>query len=662
MLIKNWFFPIAFTIFMQSSAAWAQMEFAAPAPLQADPELDEILSRDIAELTVTTASKRSQRLSDVPAAISVLTQEDIRRSGATSIPEALRMVPGIEVARLASNQWAVTARGFNDATANKLLVMIDGRSIYTPIFSGTYWDDQSTLLADIERIEVIRGPGASLWGANAVNGIINIITKHTSNTIGNYAAGGLGTEEEFAEARHGGKIDADTTYRTYARYGNLEASKLRTGGDTTDAWYRARSGFRMDKSLSSQDSLTLSGDAYGGEQDSSRRINIPTAPYFTLSAGEDSSYGGDVQLSWNRKLSETDNLQLQGYIDHYSRIESYAKQHISRVDLEFQHNTALNNRNNFIWGGGARLNIFNLENTFTASFAEGNETHQILSAFLQDEYALLPDSLYLTIGSKFEHNDYTGFEVQPSARIAWHPTEDQTIWGAVSRAVRTPSGYENNVTLIGIVTPGSPPTALSAQGSSELDSETVISSEVGYRTQLTPKLSVDAAAFYNQYDKLVTFSFPTTSFLRDGVLISPYMASNLGEGDVYGGELSSNWNISDAWRLVGSYTYLEMYLDSKVPVASNLENVEENVPQQQFSLRSYWNLSDTWEWDNMLYYVDSIRTADDYLRYDTRLGWNILPTVNLSIIGQNLLDSTHPEYGLTTEIERSFLARLTFKF
>ncbi|MBV8939642.1 MAG: TonB-dependent receptor [Alphaproteobacteria bacterium] len=641
-------------------AAAAQAQQTAPV----DSEMEEILSLDIADLTVTSASKREQKLSDVPAAIYVISHEDLHRAGITSIPEALRMVPGMEVAQTASNAWAVSARGFNSAFANKLLVLIDGRTIYTPIFSGTYWDDQSVPIEDIDRIEVIRGPGASLYGANAVDGIINIITKSAADTQGNMVSAGGGTREGFIEGRHGGQ-SGDAFYRAYGQFSDYGQMR-RPGGDSDhDRWDRARSGFRVDGKGAEKDSYTLEGDAYDGRQSAQQTFATATPPFSATTIRDNSSYGGDILGRWNHEISKDSVISLQAYVDHYSRLEAIDGQHVTTGDIEFQHNLRLDERNNFIWGAGARVHTDDLTGSFAANFNTSQQTHETFNAFAQDEYALIPSTLYATLGSKFEYNDFTGFEVEPSARLTWHPVSNQTVWAAVSRAVRTPSDVDEDVNLVAAVLPGAPPTVLRVVGNPNQKSEDLIAYELGHRIQPTRSLSFDTSVFYNRFTNLETIGQPGAPVLSNGMLVVSYMFDNLGSGDVYGLEESANWNISHRWRLTGGYSYLRMNLDVAPAAAADLRSTERLAPRHQFSIRSYWNVTDSVQWDNMLYYVSAISApADAYFRYDTRLGWQITPGIEASLIGRNLLQHSHPEFPVIpqTEVPRSALAEITWKF
>lgn len=642
-------------IFLGCSAAYAK----EPAnhsenQLSSDPEFDEILARDITDLTVTSVAKRSQQLKDTAAAVYVITQDDLRRAGVYTIPEALRLVPGMQVARVSSNRWAVSARGFNNGLNNKLLVLIDGRAIYTPVFSGVYWDDQSTSINDIERIEVIRGPGASLYGANAVNGVINIITKSAEATQGNLvSAAATNKGNGLYEARHGGKIGKDAYYRVYGQYFDNKS------------WFRGRVGFRMDGKAQSNDSYTLQGDAYSGTQDNSVLTPTLISPYSQRVSSTDDSHGANILGRWNHKVSADSDVSVQAYLDNYSRNESTFNQNVSTADVQLQNSIRLDERNNFVWGTGVRLYYEDLAGSFTTSVSNRYSVHDIFNVFAQNEYALVPSTLFLTLGSKFEHNDFSGFEAQPSARLLWHPTDNQTVWGAVSRAVRTPSSIEEDVSLLALVTPTSPLSESRIFGNAHQQSEELIAYELGHRIQVNKALSFDTALFYNDFDRLLTIGAAGASYAgANGNTIIPYTLNNLGSGRVYGGEFATTWNIASDWKLSGSYSYLKMDLDVKPGAAASLQSTEDLAPRHQFALQSYYNISDTLHWDNMLYYVDNIkRPVDSYVRYDTRIAWLVQPGVEVSLIGKNLFDD-HEEFPATPQLKvgESFVGQILWKF
>lgn len=648
-----------------AACLWSSTSYAETYPV--DPEFEELLALDLDQLSVTSVSKRMQKLIDAPAAIYVITNEDLRRSGVTTIPEALRMAPGVHVAQIASNRWAISARGFNNAISNKLLVMIDGRSIYTPVFSGTYWDDQGTPIEDVERIEIIRGPGASLWGANAVNGIINIITKHAKNTQGNYVTAGVGTSENSLEGRHGGAWGKNGYYRLYGQYATYGRTENPGGGENSDDWYRARTGFRVDKQQSRKNSLTVQGDIYQGVQGSNTRLPTLSAPFLQTFVNDDDSFGGNALVRWERDVAPGSRTNLQAYVDHYYRSELAAKQQISTLDVQFQHTLTPNSRHHFIWGMGGRAYHEELDSSFNASFNDESPNHGVVNAFVQEEYAIIPRTLFATVGSKFEYNDFTGFEVQPNARLSWNVASNQMFWGAVSRAVRVPSSIERDVRLAVQIDPVVPalPLIYTISGNPDQESEELTAFEIGHRIQPTHDLSFDTALFFHDYENLQTISISGTPFPGNGGMIVPFPVSNLGSGHVYGLEESINWNIRKNWRLAGSYSYLLMNLEVEPGTVTTLEAGEELAPRHQFSIQSYYNVTDRLEWDNMLYYTSSITSpASSYLRHDMRIGYKIMTGLDVSLIGRNLLDPSHSEFPNATqaEAERGVLGRITWKF
>ncbi len=635
---------------------------AAIEPSVVDLEFEEILALDIADLTVTSVSKRAQKLNQAAAAVYVVTSEDLRRSGVTSIPDALRMVPGVNVAQVGSNRWAISARGFNSVLANKLLVMIDGRTVYTPIYSGTYWDDQSTLIENIERIEVIRGPGASLYGANAVNGIISIITKNAAQTQGNYLSAAGGNEERFVEARHGSKA-GNAYWRSYGRLAGYDDAERPGGADNRDAWRRARVGFRVDSEGKRRNVYTVHGDAYTSRFDSQTRVLQPTAPFTTTVTNDNSSYGGNVLGRWTHALQDGGETSLQAYLDHYTRQETIFNQRVSTADVQFQHNFALNERNHFIWGTGARYIVENTDGTYAASLNDRSVERSVLNFFAQNEYAVIPREMYLTLGSKFEHNSFTGFEVQPSARLSWQLATNQTLWASVARAVRTPSEIEDQVVIVAQLFPTTPPGGLAIVGNTGAEAEELIAYELGWRYQPTRRVSLDTALFYNDYDNLQAFSQPGTPFVREGTVLTPFPFATLGEASTYGVEIAPGWSVTDTWRLSGSYSFLMQ--DFELNSNAFAYYTSGTSPKHQASLRSYLNLSKTVQWDAAAYYVSSLNGGiGSYMRLDTRLGWQALPNVELSLIGMNLLNAKHKEFPNTpqAQIERAGLARVTVRF
>src|SRR3954471_10189888 len=568
---------------------------------------------DLVKLEVFTGARKPEPLAQTPAAIAVITQDDIRRSGVTSIPEALRLAPGMQVARVDSHTWAITARGFNDVFANKLLVLQDGRSLYTPLFSGVFWDIQDTVLEDIDRIEVIRGPGATLWGANAVNGIVNIITKSAKETQGTLISAGGGTEEHaFINLRQGGKLGEDLYYRIYGKYFNRDESIQPNGMEAHDAWQMGRGGFRLDWEPPGQNLYTLQGEAYGGLLDEIYTVPQPSGA--TSLSDQNVVRGGFILGRWTHALTDSSDTKLQFYYDRADRKTAIFKEKRDILDLDFQHRFQFLKRNDFVWGLGYRISADKVDTNLAISLFPPERHDQVFSAFLQDEITLVPEKLHTTLGSKFEHNDYTGFEVQPNGRLSWTPNDWQTFWGAVSRAVRTPSRAESDIRLQQQVAPG-----VSAQitGDPSFTSEKLTACELGHRAQFLKHFSIDIAAFYNFYDDLRTIE-PV-----GGNPLSLTAANQL-TGEAYGIEVAPNWQIADCWRLGGAYSYLRLELHRKPGSQDpNAEREEGRSPRHQIMVRSSWNLPWHLELDAQLRYVDSLPDLNipSYTVMDSRLGW-----------------------------------------
>ena len=416
---------------------------ATPGLAQDVSDLKSMSLEDLMNIRVTSVSKKPQRLLDAASAIYVITQEDIRRSGATNIPDALRRVPGIQVAHISANTWAITSRGLNGQFANKLLVLIDGRTVYTPLFSGVFWDVQDTLLEDIDRIEVIRGPGASLWGDNAVNGVINIITKKASDTQGGLLSTGYGDEQQgFASLRYGGKIGNSAHFRVYSKFFNRDNAVLASGEKANDRWDTLRGGFRIDWDVDNQDSLIVQGDIYDGETESNASTPILTSP-FKESFNDESEFAGwNVLTRWKRVFSDSSNMELQLYFDRTERESAMFREDRDTFDFDFQHRFKFGERHDIVWGLGYRLNHDDIRNTFSLSFNPDDRYMSLYSGFVQDEITLIEDKLLLTVGSKISYNKFTDSEIQPNARLLWKLHERHSAWISLSRAVRTPSRAE----------------------------------------------------------------------------------------------------------------------------------------------------------------------------------------------------------------------------
>ncbi|MFH2046317.1 MAG: TonB-dependent receptor [Pseudomonadota bacterium] len=651
--------------------------------LKSYADLTELSIQDLMEIEITTGSRKSQTIANTSAAAFVITQEDIRRSGVTSIAEALRMVPGLQVAKIDANKWAISSRGFNSRYANKLLVLMDGRSVYSPLFSGVFWDIQDTILEDIDRIEVIRGPGAALWGANAVNGVINIITKSTYDTKGGLVSAGAGKEERgFGNFRFGDSLGENACYRVFGKYADRDESKLSSGRDAADDWDIYTLGFRTDWNPTAADSVMFEGNHY--RSDGGQTILVPSLiPPYSNSIDEDSkSDGTNFLFRWSRILSNKSDMALQMYYDRTRIQQSALNPTIDTYDLDFQHRFFPWEKHELLWGLGYRLIRDNIKSSFMVFVDPKSRTDDLLSAFVQDDITIVEDHLRLTLGAKIEHNDYSGFEFQPNVRALWTPDKHNSIWASFSRAVRTPSRSEHDVRAnLLVIPPGTSqnpsgfPMIISNITNDDFKSETLYAYEIGYRNKINELLSMDIAAFYNEYDHLRSSAYNTTPVFELSPLpphlVLPVNTTNEVYGNTYGVELSVEWKPLLWWKIKPSYSYLFMDLTSKsAEVAYLSETFDSAVPKHQFSFRSSMDLPMNLELDMWFRYVDEISSVniDGYCMIDTRLGWKPTPNFELSVVGQNIFDSQHQEYKedylnfATYEVERSFYLKATWYF
>ena len=627
-------------------------------------DLKTLSFEDLMNIEVTSVARHPEKLLNAPSAIQVITQEDIRRSGATSIPEALRLADNLQVAQKNSHDWAISARGFNTDLANKLLVMIDGRTVYTPLYSGVFWDVQDYLLEDIDRIEVISGPGGALWGANAVNGVINIITKSAKDTQGVYAEAAGGSQpQDFTGVRYGGSLNADTAFRVYGKYFDRSAEVLANGDSGSDSWRQGRAGFRVDSEPSTRDRLTVQGDYYDGREDEQ-------------AGGTAANSGANLLGRWTRTVSAESDFSLQGYVDQTHLGEPVAPLTVSGLqfspagtvyddlttyDVDFQYRFSLGGYNHVVWGLGYRRTHDALIEAPALGFFPAVLNQNLYSGFVQDEIALRKNVSF-TLGTKLEHNDYTGFEFEPDARLSWVLNPNQALWAAVSRAVRTPSRIDRDLSE------GTPPYLILLKGGPNFTSEALLAYELGYRVQLNSAFTASVSSFYNQYNDVRSTSF------TPGTILPLYFANSL-EGDTYGLEFSGSYQVTDGWSLHAGYTLLRENLRVK-PGQFDLDNAlnETADPRGQFSLRSALNLPLRTEFTAALRWVDTLHTNNgptpgtvpSYFEFDTRIAWHVNSRLELSLSGENLLHNRHPEYGFPdparVEIERSAYGKLAWRW
>jgi iron complex outermembrane recepter protein len=660
----------------------SDVSFAANADpgQETPPELTTLSLEELMKVEVTSVSKQTQPLFEAAAAVFVISQEDIRRSGVTTIPEALRMAPGIQVARLDTHRWAISSRGFSSEFANKLLVLIDGRTVYSPLFSGVFWDAQDTVLEDIDRIEVIRGPGASLWGANAVNGVINIITKKTKDTQGLLAVVGGGTEERaFTTLRYGASLGEHTHARIYGKFSERDDFVRSDGTPGGDDWRNGRGGFRLDRDLSSQDSLTIQGDYYRGTEGFGFTEPLLTTPYSRSIRDRWSYSGGNVLSRWKRTFSDSSSLLVQTYYDRTERDSRLFTERRDTFDIDLQHSFAWGNAHRVIWGLGYRFTNDHIVNSTTIRTTPANRILNLFNGFVQDELTLIPNTLAVTAGTKVEHNDFTGWVVQPSGRLRWTPTQTLMFWGAISHAVRTPSRAEHDTTLDQMALPpnalfpGSPVALTTFGGQRSFRNESLVAYEIGTRYQPMETWSIDIVAFYNRYNRLRSIE-PAASSLATNPppphLVIPFVANNQLAAETHGIEVSSEWHPINWWHLRATYSYLRIQMITGTSLDPTGRNANGESPQHQASLRSLMQLPGNIELDLWGRFVDRLPTVNipAYLSLDTRIGWKPIKNIEVSVVGQNLLESRRPEFSSAfvaqngTEAQRGAYVKLTWRY
>ncbi|NVN91073.1 MAG: TonB-dependent receptor [Desulfuromonadales bacterium] len=652
--------PLVALVVLHLMTAGATPVWAAE--LSPGPELATLSLEDLMTLEVTSAARKSQSVANTAAAIFVITQEDIRRSGVTNIPDALRMVPGVTVAKIDSSKWAVTARGFNGRFARKLLVLIDGRSIYTPLFSGVFWDVQDTLLEDIERIEVIRGPGATIWGANAVNGVINIITKQASDTTGGLISAASGNYDRGnVGARYGASLGEWGAMRAYGKYVNRFEQKTEDNRPADDGWDQARGGFRLD-GKSGANSFTLQGDIYGGtERETFTLPDLSSATFSSTRTSNTKVGGGNILSKLTHSFSDDSELSFQLYYDRTMRnMPGFLDEKRNTVDVDMLHRFQWGKVQDIVWGLGYRFTEDRISGSHYLSLTPQNRSEKLFSAFLQDDITVIQDRVHLVIGSKFEHNDYTGFEVQPSGRLIWTPNEHLTFWSAVSRAVHTPSRGESDVTLQqSIMLTQLGPTPIVIQGPGNLLAEELMAYEAGIRIQPVERFTVDLTGFYNIYRRLVGVTTLLPSATQPYIL---NMLRNNHNGETWGAELAADWRVLAPWRLAAAYSYI---------TASNAAGFK--PPAHQVSLRSQLELTENVELDVWGRFVDQsedylLNKLAGYVTLDVRLGWRPVKNLEVSLVGRNLLHQRQQEFRpefintLPSSVGREVYGKITWSF
>jgi iron complex outermembrane receptor protein len=639
---------------------------ASPSPAEA---LKSLSVEDLMNVEVTSVSRTEETLRTAAAALSIVSSEAIRRSGATSIPEALRSVPGLYVGRQNSNVWAVSARGFSSVSSEKLLVLMDTRSVYTPLFAGVLWDSQDYLLEDIDRIEVIRGPGAALWGANAVNGVINITTKSARATQGTYLEAGAGSfERAFVGVRHGATMGDDVNFRVYGRYFDRDSTDNPAAGSDDD-WRVGRAGFRADWAGNDTDEFTLQGDVYRGEVGQhSPAILVTGRPEPARPLQVDVS-GGNLLGRWRRQHDDGADTQLRVYYDRTRRDDPAFLDELDTVDLDFQHRFR-RTRHEIIWGANYRATSDHSQGKGVFDLDPDDSNDQLFSGFIQDQVSLT-DRLRLTLGTKLEHNDFSGSEVQPNVRLAWEGSKG-LLWSAVSRAVRVPTRLERD-TAIDVSDPALNP-VVRLVGNPDFHAERLTAYEIGYRWLPATRVSLDVAAYVNRYTDLASLEFGTP-FLdtSSGQTIVPIVNQNLNDGVARGIELQTEWAPLDSLRFSASYGYTDLSIDASGQDLNGGVLLEGATPKHQFGLRSSWELSPNVSLDVHLRHLTEIKSLqgfptgeglDEYSELDLRMAWRIAEDWELSLVGQDLLQGRHFEFGPPAargELQRAAYVKATWR-
>jgi len=620
-------------------------------------ELRSLSIEELANIQISSVSKKAEPLSEAAAAIYVITNNDILRSGATSVPEMLRLAPNLDVARINASNYAISARGFNGHIADKLLVLIDGRSVYTPIFAGVYWDMQYVAPQDVERIEVISGPGGSLWGANAVNGVINIITRKSSDTQGGLVNLSAGNFTRDANIQYGGRINADMTYRVYGNFSAILHNRFTDDTSAQDGWHKGQGGFRLDWSRDS-DVVTVQGDIFGGSQQQ-------------LGAADQALFGGNVLARWNHTFDSGSSLQVQAYYDNERRSvpagSSGDGDLLNSYDFDVQYGFALNHWNSVVIGGGKRADTYRVFGQPGFLFSPDRGTLHYGNVFIEDTIAFT-DKLKLTAGIKLEDDAYVGLQPLPSARLSWKVTPTDMLWAAVSRAVRAPTPFDRDVQG------GGPPPLLI--GNKNFQSEKLMAYEVGYRGQPTSNSSLSISTYYNNYTELRSEGFTPTFF--------PIEFTNNAHGYTYGVEVWGNYQVMPWWTLSAGFKVRHQKLTFDVPntftgpladfaaavvplLVDQAIGFTGNDADHQFSLRSSMDLPHNVALNVELREVGSLPqpAVQSYVELNAHIGWRVTKEVEVSLTASNLLHDYHVEFiepPADVKLQRSFLIRVQRNF
>ncbi|HEX4276605.1 MAG TPA: TonB-dependent receptor [Bryobacteraceae bacterium] len=648
-----------------------------PQPVPSGPEeLKRLTLEELSQIDVTSPSKEPRQAFQTPLAIYVITSDEIHRSGATSIPEALRLAPGVEVARIDGNKWSIGIRGFGSRFSRGVLVLIDGRTVYTTLLAGTYWEVQDTVMEDIDRIEIIRGPGGTIWGPNAVNGVINVITKDTKDTHGTLVSAGGGNEAQgFVNYRYGGGNGKDFDYRIYTK-SFTDSAEVHPDHRNFDDWRESQAGFRMDWNKHDRDSFTVQGDIYGEEAGERVQAVTYAPPYQQDVDANQHLSGGNVMGRWKRTVRPGNDIELQAYYDRTNRHEPNFGELRDTFDVDFIQHLALPGRQKISWGLGGRWSLADdLEVVSGLEFRPAKRTDQLYTAFVQDEIGLVDKRLTLTLGTKLLRTNFSGVEAEPSVRLEWTPRASQSVWAAFTHAVRTPSDAEEDFFLSGFVgtTANGTPYFARFNANSDFRPELLNGTELGYRHLLGPKAYIDIATFYNHYHDLFDEEFTGPTFLEsDPAPVHFLLPAQFGNGllgTTKGFEIAPEWRPTTFWRLRGSWSFLNMNI-KRAPGSTDVGSapgITGASPKHQALIESAFDLPKKVSIDLTYRYV-SILTAPQivpsYSTGDARVAWQALRHLELSVVGRNLFQPSHAEFAGDPDtivgIERSVYARIGF--
>jgi len=644
---------LVLTTLLLAATSLAQIQMAST---EGDKPLKQLSLQELSQIEVTTTSKKPVAANVTPAAMYVITAEDIRRSGVTSIPEALRLAPGVEVARIDSDKWSIGIRGFGSRLSRSVLVLIDGRTVYTTLLAGTYWEVQDTVLEDIDRIEVIRGPGGTIWGPNSINGVINIITKSASETHGTFVSvGGGNVDQGIASFRYGGGKGPGFDYRIYGK-GFTRGPEYHPDGRNFDDWRGGQTGFRTDWTRNTRDHFTVQGDLYVMRAGESVVATSYTQPFSQVLDDNARLSGGNVLGRWSRSFGEDSDIQIQGYYDRANRREPNFEDLRDTYDIDYTQHMRVKTRQNLTWGAGLRWSHGNdIQVVSGLTFTPASRTDSLFTGFVQDEIALVKKRLSLTVGTKLLHTNFSSFEAEPSARLMWTPTNKTSVWASFTHAVRTPSDAEHDFFLSGFVatTPDGTPFFARFNANRDFRPEQLNGYELGFRQLILKSLYVDVASFFSHYHDLFSEDITGAPFLEATPapphFLLPAQFGNGLLGQTKGIEVAPEWRPMNWWRLRGSYSFLHMNIE-KSPNSLDIGTAPQimgSSPEHQLSLQSSFDMTKKVDLDLGYRYVSALpgQLVPAYSTADARLGWTFHPGFELSLVGRNLLQPSHPEFG-----------------